>query len=146
MPFSFADRFAETLSRAEAGDLEAQREAGEVLLKGSIVPRDVESGRSWLLRAIESDDPEAMCLLAHHDLFGGRHGRGALEGWALLQRAAKLDHPPAQHSLGAAIAFGLEIKDEEERRVYFESNGLEASPCQATGWIEKAARGGWPPG
>jgi len=145
MPPSFADDFAETLARAEAGELEAQREAGTVLLKGSLVPRDVDAGRAWLLRAVDAGDPEAMMLLAHHDLFDGRRGRGALAGWTLIRRAAELDHAPAQHSLGAAIAFGLDIADEEERRRYFERTGLEASPCQATSWIEKAAKAGWPP-
>lgn len=145
MSSSFADEFEQTLARAEAGELEAQREAGAVLLKGSLVPRDVEGGRAWLQRAIDAGDPEAMMLLAHHDLFDGRRGRGALAGWALIRRAAELDHASAQHSLGAAIAFGLDIADEEERRRYFERTGLEASPCQATTWLEKAAQAGWPP-
>ena len=145
MTLSFADRFAATLVRAAAGELEAQREAGEVLLKGSLVPRDVEAGRAWLMKAIEADDPEAMVTLAHHDIFAGRRGRGAAEGWALMKRAAELDPAPAQYSRGAAISFGLDIADPEERRGYFERTGLETSPCQATSWIEKAAKGGWPP-
>lgn len=145
MTSSFADQFAATLARAEAGELEAQREAGEVLLKGSLVPRDVEAGRAWLLKAIDAGDLEAMVTLAYHDIFAGRRGRGAAAGWALVKRAAELDHAPAQYSLGAAISFGLDISDPEERRAYFEGTGLEASPCQATSWIEKAAKGGWPP-
>lgn len=142
---TFADHFTHLLTQAKSGDLPAQREVGQTLLKGTLVPRDPPAGRAWLEKAIAANDPEAMFLLGHHDLFGGRHGRGPLVGWALLARAAELDHAQAQYSLGAAINVGLHIEDEEQRRLYFERTGLPASPCQAATWLERARTNGWPP-
>lgn len=65
-------RSRQLLNDARAGDVDAMRSLGKMLIDGNIVKRDVKNGILWLKKAVEAGDPRSMVLLG--DLY--RHGRG----------------------------------------------------------------------
>lgn len=123
---SFQEEFQALLERAEAGDVQAQRNVGQALLRGTVVPRDLETGRAWLLRAIEQKDVEALRLLATHDLLAGKLGRGPRAAWELLQEGAQWGDASCAADVQRGIEHGRSLAA-EERRAYFERTGLPAS-------------------
>ena len=128
---SFREEFERTLASAETGDAEAQRTAGLALLRGSVVPRDVDAGRALLERAIEQGDSDALHALAQHDLLAGKLGRGAHSAWELLRAGAERGDDRARLQVARGIAHGLTINGENEANAYFKRTGLPAQRALA---------------
>jgi TPR repeat protein len=123
---SFKEEFERDLAAAEAGDPNAQRAVGNALLRGTVVPRDLEAGRSWLERAIDQNDFEALRQLAAHDLLAGKLGRGPFCAWALLQKGAQLGDAHCAAEVARGIQHGFSLENPDQSRAYFERTGLPA--------------------
>ena len=122
--------------------MEAQRTVGLALLKGTVVPRDVEQGREWLERAIDLGDLEALHQLARHDLLAGKLGRGPRAAWELLLRGADLGDPRSALQVAHGIAHGLFIEDAAEAALYFDRSGLPSERNLAIRLANLALAGG----
>ncbi len=123
---SFLEEHKRNVERAEAGDAQAQREVGQALLRGTVLPRDIEAGRAWLERAIEQRDIEALRLLATHDLLAGKLGRGPRAAWALLQRGAEWGDESCTAEVKRGIEHGQSLSAADQQ-AYFERTGLPAA-------------------
>ena len=120
---SFQDEFDAAVIRAETGDVVAQREVGQALLRGTTVPRDLDRGRMWLQRAIDQNDVEALRMLATHDLLAGKLGRGPHSAWELLQRGANWGDESCALDVARGIEHGQSLSDVEQKE-YFTRTGL----------------------
>ena len=118
------------LSRANGGETESQFQLGRMLHSGKEVPEDPSAAYQWILKAAESNHPQAQALLASfHEKGIGTNAdeRKSLE-W--LQKAALRGEREAQYRLG------LRLK---------EGGTVEKNPEAAIKWITKAAEQGHSP-
>lgn len=65
----------ELLEAARAGDVNAQRRLGRMLIEGTLIKRDVANGVKWLIKAAEQGDSGACLMLG--DLYS--QGRGVAQ-------------------------------------------------------------------
>ena len=136
---SFKQEFERDLARAQEGDTQAQRTVGNALLRGSVVPRDIDLGRTWLGRAIAQGDFEALRQLAAHDLLAGKLGRGPRAAWDLLQEGARLGDPHCAGEVARGIEHGLGLGDAQAAD-YFSRTGLPASAQVAQEMAKRCAK------
>lgn len=116
---------------AAAGDVNAQRDLGLMLLEGRGGPADWDQGASWLTRAADAGDPEAAYALGvfYSDGVLTRADDEAAAGW--FQAAADAGHGRAAALLGVMALNGV---------------GLPRSPAVAAARFEQAADAGDPLG
>lgn len=119
----------DTRTKAQAGDVVAERELGKMYLDGRGVPRDYYQAKVWLDTAATAGDLEAETDLAVMDEAGMRMGmlKDPPRAHALLQDAASHGYPKAESAFGFDYLYGV---------------GTPVDYPQALTWFRKAAADG----
>jgi TonB family protein len=121
--------FAETRAAAEAGDVDAQRNLGEMYQQGKGVARDAAQALAWLTKAAEAGNAEAQFGVASFYLASGSGAVSGADAHQWLLKAAEQGHAMAMVGLSAQYSMG---------------KGVDKDPVQAFAWMRKAADAGVP--
>ena len=116
--------FEKVIAAAEAGDVNAQRDAGLKYLAGDGVLIDQSEAARWLMRAAYQGEPTAEYWLG--TLYARGHGvpADAFQANHWYEAAAKQGNARAMQSLGVA---------------HFEGWGVEKNIAEAARWFRQAA-------
>ncbi len=123
---------AELLASAEKGDVDAQRELGDMYADGKGVREDWPLARKWYRRAAEQGDADAQCRLADRYLFvmqGEKSDKPEAVKW--YRKAADQGHAEAQFALGLCY--------EKENGGW----GVPRDMTEAMKWFHKSAAQGY---
>lgn len=101
-----SDTLAETVRRAEAGDVEAQVLAGIAFLDGKVVPEDVDQSASWIRAAAETGHPMGQNMLGNLYNSGSGMPQDPVKAVEWFGKAAAQGYAQAQNNLGAAYRHG----------------------------------------
>lgn len=120
---SVLDRAAcHIIAKAEAGDAEAQYEAGLVYSWGvDALQPDPEVAAAWLMKAAQAGQPEAAYRLAafYVDGYGVTQNMQAAYRW--FESAANAGSSMAMFELGGMLEYGLGVeRDTEKARQWYE--------------------------
>jgi len=100
------DSPAEILALANSGRVDAQRYYGWLLLKGEGVPKDIEQGCKWVLKAAEAGDAEAQTTVSSLYREGVGFTKNIDEATKWMKLAAEQGSPLAEHMMGVACFRG----------------------------------------
>ncbi|MCX6975385.1 MAG: tetratricopeptide repeat protein [Verrucomicrobia bacterium] len=123
-----ANELEELAAKAEAGDVGAQYEMGQIYDQGLKVQMNEELAFKWYLKAAQQGHMEAQFTVGGF-FFYGRGGQVRDQSLAVewYKAAAQRDHAKAQFEMGRCFWRGL---------------GVEKNEGEAIGWLEKAASQG----
>ena len=147
---------------AERGVADAQVALGVMYLTAQGVEPDVEKALSWLLKAADQSDSNALCNLGivFDTGFFGTRPPDAIEALKWFRRAASQGHDEAQYNLGVAYAEGKGVTSDRARAIrwwreaaeagnaraqyniavsYSNGEGVARDDAQAVAWWSKAA-------
>ena len=147
---------------AERGVADAQVALGVVYLTAQGVERDEEKALSWLLKAADQSDTDALYNLGivFDTGFFGMRPPDATEALSWFRRAASQGHDGAKYNLGVAYAEGKGVTPDRARAIawwreaaeagnaraqynlgvsYSNGEGVAGNDVQAVAWWEKAA-------
>lgn len=111
-------------ARAEAGDVAAQVQLGEVLHEGRGIARDAAAAAGWFGKAATQGSPQGKAALALLYLNGSGVEADPAQAAKLMREAAEQGFAPASYNLGLMYLKGL---------------GVAADRGQALTWLGKAA-------
>lgn len=115
---------AEKTTRAEAGDVVAERELGELYTTtGEGVVRDPVKAAAWMTKAADSGDAQAQFELARFYTQGYGVTQDSNQAQALLMKAAMQGLPKAESAVGYDFLHGV---------------GTPVDYAQALTWLHKA--------
>ncbi|MDO5395464.1 MAG: tetratricopeptide repeat protein [Bacteroidales bacterium] len=98
--------FAMGLFLSEPDNVVAQHHIGAMYLYGEGVPKDEEKGLSWIRKAVENNDADAMADLGYYMLKQNSTPAAFQEGMDLCVRAGELGNMWGYHYLGAIYRYG----------------------------------------
>ena len=162
-----SDTLAETVRRAEAGDVEAQVLAGIAFLDGEVAPKDVDKAASWIRAAAEQGHPIGQNMLGNLYNSGSGMPQDPVKAVEWFGKAAAQGYAQAQNNLGVAYRHGRGVAANaaEAARLfrlaaeqgnisgqvnlafaYGRGDGVPRSQRDAAAWFRKAAEQGDPDG
>lgn len=163
-PVVVPDVLQETLTKAQAGDVQAQLDLGEAYLHGKIVSRDLEQAMQWFRKAAEQGNAMAQARLGV--LIGNFRGKQNYdEALEWLRKSA--DQNCADGESGLAFMYhngrGVEKDDDQAVKLFLKAaqqdnsnaeyelgfmyqsgEGVSKDYVQAVSWYRKAADQGYP--
>jgi TPR repeat protein len=155
----------ELKQKAAQGDAAAQADLGLLYYRGEGVPRDVEEGARWILRAAQQGHVEAQADVGQLYYRGEGIPRDFAQAAEWYRKAAGQGHARAQYNLAAlyaagegvakdlawavhwhrkAAALGLAEAQYALALLYLRGEGVPRDPAQADKWLRRAAEAGLP--
>ena len=116
--------FAETKSKAEAGNALAQYNIGVMYYEGQVVEQDFKEAIKWYRRAAEGNHSHAQCNLGVMYANGVGVKRDSTEAVKWYRMSVKQNNAAAQFNLGV---------------MYVNGAGVEKDLKEGIKWISKAA-------
>lgn len=107
--------FEETLKKAEAKDIKAEADLGEMYYKGNGVTQDYEKAFKWFKKAGKKGDLKSLFYRGYMYHFGQGVSRNNKKAAKWFTKAAKQGHLPSQLMLGGLYHYSTEgMKNDEE--------------------------------
>lgn len=111
---------------AEDGNVEAEREYGQLLLRdGCNIPTDKKAGVSWLRKAAGKQDAVAQFAYAEALLYGNGTDVDEREAVVWAKRAAKAGNPQAQVLTGYLYTAGRGVKTDKHEGIVWAVKAAE---------------------
>jgi TPR repeat protein len=114
--------------RCIQGNVDAQVAAGDLLLKGQVVPKDLAEAAKWFRMAAEQGDPQAQNNLGTMCDQGDGVDKDQAEAVRWFRAAAEQGHVIAQYNLGS---------------MYEHGDGVLADGPEAVDWYHAAGNQGY---
>jgi TPR repeat protein len=111
---------------AEGGNIEAEREYGQLLLReGCNIPTDKKAGASWLHKAAKKQDAIAQFAYAGVLLYGNGADVDEREAMVWAKRAATAGNPQAQVLVGYLYTAGRGVKMDKHEGIVWAVKAAE---------------------
>jgi TPR repeat protein len=123
-----SSKVKELVSKAQSGDVVAQRTLGAIMVRGEGVAKDVVQGWKWYQRAAEGGDSEAQVSLAVRFTHVDGPEKDLIKGAAWFLKAAEQGDAYAQRNIAS---------------MYFKGTGVPTNYEEAYAWYSIAAVKGY---
>ena len=122
---------AALIERAEAGDTNAQYEAGARCVNGIGVRRDMAEAVKWFQAAADGGDARALETLGRCYQFGAGVKPDEAHAVELYRQSAEMEYPPAQCSLALCLMAGTGVEKNTDEGVELMTKAAEQGFPQA---------------
>jgi TPR repeat protein len=125
------------LAKANAGDVEAQHDLGNMYYFGSEVRRDYAQAALWYRKAAEQGDPDSQFRIGGFYHFGFGVPKDDAQAFVWMKKAAEQQHADAENFLAVFYDEGFGVPKDEAHGYFWLRRAAEDGNAQAQyflGW------------